>query len=142
MCRVHGGAAPQVRKAAQERLELMAEQAVLHLAHFAFDDDVPAYVALQAVTAILDRAGVIPKTQVAVEVTDAPWADLANQLIDVARAPRNALQGKIIEGEIVETPSSSVVGTEAPPAPSTAEQPTPAPEQAPVVPQPPLIAVA
>lgn len=62
VCVVHGGAAPQVKRAAEERLREMVDPALNRLEAL-LDDDSSA-VALAAVKDVLDRAGYKPKERV------------------------------------------------------------------------------
>ena len=68
VCRVHGGSAPQVKAAAQRRLQNAADVLVERLLGFALDGQAPDAFALQAVRDALDRAGMNPKTGVEIEV--------------------------------------------------------------------------
>lgn len=61
MCRIHGGAAPQVLKKARERLLDAADPASAKLRELLDSDD--EAVALRAATAILDRSGHGPTTK-------------------------------------------------------------------------------
>ncbi len=55
VCRMHGGAAPQVKRAAEERIRELVDPALNRLAKLI--DDLSAPVALAAVKDVLDRAG-------------------------------------------------------------------------------------
>lgn len=68
VCRMHGGAAPQVRNAARVRLEMAADRMAKQLLKMAADDDVADSVKLAAIKDALDRAGLSAKTAVQVEV--------------------------------------------------------------------------
>lgn len=83
VCRTHGGSAPQVQKAARRRLEQAADVLVQRLLGFALDGNAPDQVALSAVLAALDRAGLSVKSTVGVEVSAKPW----EQVMDSAFAP-------------------------------------------------------
>jgi hypothetical protein len=66
VCRMHGGAAPQVKAAARERLLAAADPAAARLVELLSSDD--AMVRLRAAVALLDRAGLGPSsTQVQVD---------------------------------------------------------------------------
>lgn len=94
VCASHGGAAPQVRKKAQERLALAMDDAAALLIRFAHDPDVPPNIRLAAVKDILDRGGI--GTRQELEVVLKPWeADIEGVLIDAG-------DDEVIEGEIVE----------------------------------------
>jgi hypothetical protein len=99
VCRVHGGAAPQVKQAAQRRLQNAADVLVQRLLGFALDGEAPDAIALAAIRDALDRGGLNPKT--AVEVSVAPYeqvlADLAG-VAHISRAESRAQRG-IVEPE-------------------------------------------
>ena len=86
VCRVHGGAAPQVKQAAMRRLQNAADVLVQRLLGFALDGEAPDAIALQAIRDALDRAGLNPKT--AVELSVAPWQAVMGDLADVAHISR------------------------------------------------------
>jgi hypothetical protein len=57
VCRLHGGAAPQVRKRAAERLIMSADHASQKLLEWLDDPDVPYRVRAEIAQDVLDRAG-------------------------------------------------------------------------------------
>jgi hypothetical protein len=79
VCRMHGGGAPQVRRRAQERIFAAADGAAARLIEFMNDGRVPWPVRLTAARDLLDRAGLTPKTTVAVEVP--LWARGMDELV-------------------------------------------------------------
>jgi hypothetical protein len=78
VCRVHGGSAPQVKAAARRRrLDQAADVLVQRLFRFALDGDPSDNVALQAIIAALDRAGLSVKSAVELSVPElAPLEEL------------------------------------------------------------------
>lgn len=68
VCRLHGGSAPQVKRAAQVRLLMAAEGLAGLLVRMAYDDKLPPAVRLAAIRDGLDRAGLAPKGSVSVEL--------------------------------------------------------------------------
>lgn len=90
VCGTHGGKAPQVVAKAKQRLaeaaDRMAER-LLGLAENTLDDGtkVGAYVQLGAVTAALDRAGVVEQKQVDVTVST-PFDQMLTELVSGSRA--------------------------------------------------------
>lgn len=67
VCRFHGGAAPQVKDKARERLAMLVEPALAKLAKLVKQDKNPA-VALGAVKDVLDRNNLTGKTEPSVNV--------------------------------------------------------------------------
>ena len=85
-CRVHGGAAPQVKEAALRRLAQAADVLVQRLLGFALDGEVADPVALAAIRDALDRAGLNPKTAVEIELK--PYEQVLAGIADVAHVSR------------------------------------------------------
>jgi len=67
VCRYHGGAAPQVKRSAQERLALLVDPAIDQLTKLLKVVGEPA-VRLRAARDILDRAGLKPKDEIKADV--------------------------------------------------------------------------
>lgn len=63
-CRMHGGAAPQVKRKAQERLLEKVPKMLRMLSELASNEDVPPAVRLAAIRDWLDRAGVDRKIEI------------------------------------------------------------------------------
>lgn len=57
VCQTHGGAAPQVKRKAAERLALLADTAVDLLGRILRDEEQSAADRIRAAVAVLDRAG-------------------------------------------------------------------------------------
>ena len=89
VCLAHGGAAPQVQKAARRRLEQAADMLVQRLLSFALDGDTSYNVAPAAVIAALDRAGISVKPAATVEVTVEPWEQVFEGISKVVAGPRD-----------------------------------------------------
>lgn len=84
VCKFHGGAAPQTLKKARERLEAAADRMAARLLGIAESENVPAYVALQAVNSVLDRVGVTEPKEVTVTVK--PFDQLLGDVTGGSRA--------------------------------------------------------
>jgi hypothetical protein len=89
VCRVHGGSAPQVKAAAQRRIQQALDAAAKRLLGFAFDDGVTDGIALAAVNGILDRGGLGAKQAVEVDVK-APWEERLGDVAHITRAEHMA----------------------------------------------------
>ena len=64
VCRMHGGAAPQVRRSATLRLDRLVAPAVTQLARILVDDDTSDAVRLRAIEAVLNRTGHPARTEI------------------------------------------------------------------------------
>lgn len=81
VCRMHGGAAPQVRRRAQQRLDESSDIAVLHILKIMRDESVPANVRLAAAKDVLDRSSIVGKQHLSVEVEVKPWEEHMSEVI-------------------------------------------------------------
>ncbi|MGU3653626.1 HGGxSTG domain-containing protein [Mycolicibacterium sp. A43C] len=88
VCRFHGGAAPLAKAAARRRIEEAADRMAARILVIAENDQVPAYVALQAAQDALDRAGVSAKTAVDVSVEVKPYEEVMQGMAGVAQISR------------------------------------------------------
>ncbi len=86
VCRSHGGAAPQVRRKAAERIANAADIAVLQIIQLMQAPDTPSAIKLAAAKDLLDRVDVKGKTTVEVEVP--AWQQLLDGI--VAEVPEGA----------------------------------------------------
>jgi hypothetical protein len=66
VCKTHGGATRQVVSTARMRVEMASNRLMGKLIEFAFDDDKPAHVQLEAIKDSLNRAGLKPREQLEV----------------------------------------------------------------------------
>lgn len=98
VCRHHGGAAPQVRRKAQERILLAAEDAVSQILVMMKDTTIPAAVRLAAARDLLDRANIIGKQQIEVDIK-APWEGLVEGVLKASPEPD---EWDVVEGEVLD----------------------------------------
>ena len=87
VCRVHGGAAPQVKRAARLRLEMAADRMARQLLGMATDPNVADPVKLAAIKDALDRGGIQSKTAVSVEVGVKPFELVFDAIVAGPRDP-------------------------------------------------------
>lgn len=79
VCRMHGGAAGQVKRRAQERLEKAVLPLLGQLYKMAMDDgSLPPAVKLAAIRDMLDRAGITSKLEIEIDV---PWKDIISGIV-------------------------------------------------------------
>lgn len=88
-CRVHGGAAPQVKKAARERLLEMVEPAMVQLRRIIDKPDTSDADKLRGIQMILDRTGYKPGMVIEVKEHD-PWSSLTDDALVMDRTEVNA----------------------------------------------------
>ena len=83
VCRMHGGSAPQVLRAAQVRLLMSADEVMGELLKIIRDKELPATVRLVAIRDALDRAGLTAAkhSTVDVMVEVKPWEERMNEAI-------------------------------------------------------------
>jgi hypothetical protein len=92
VCRVHGGAAPQVVAAAQRRLQAATDALAAKLLGIALDEGTSESVRLQAIKDALDRGGVTTKQSVAVEVKQEPWEEVLGDVMQITKAQHEAMK--------------------------------------------------
>lgn len=97
----HGGAAPQVRRKAEERLMKGVPKMLSELSRLASDDSIPPNVRLAAVRDWLDRAGVGEPTKFGVEVGLRPWEQILTDAVEGVVVDYGRYEGEISESETV-----------------------------------------
>lgn len=103
VCRMHGGAAPQVKRAAQMRILQASDRAAARLVAMMQDTTVPPAVQLAAARDLLDRAGLVGKQELDVAVHVSKWDDLLDDLVidvDVEEEDDN-FDANVVDAEIV-----------------------------------------
>jgi hypothetical protein len=123
VCRAHGSAAPQTRAKAQRRLAQASDVLVQRLLSLALDGDTPDNVALSAIIAALDRAGISVKTAATVEVTVRPFERVFDAITAGPRDPEqpaleapndeDRLDAEAIDVEIVDPEADPSLGLDA-----------------------------
>lgn len=83
VCRMHGGAAPQVRRAAAVRILMASDLAAARLVAIMQDKTMPAVVQLAAARDLLDRAGLTSKQEIAVDFQMSKWEEAASRVVRV-----------------------------------------------------------
>lgn len=111
VCTHHGAAAPQVRRKAQERILLAAEDAVSQILMMMKDTTIPAAVRLAAARDLLDRANIIGKQQIEVDIK-APWEGLVEGVLKATPEPD---EWDVVEGEVLDeyTATTEIASEEA-----------------------------
>ena len=107
VCRMHGGAAPQVRRAAQMRILQASDKAAARLVEMMQDKTIPPAIQLAAARDLLDRAGLVGRQEIELDVRLQKFEQVAlDILVDVDRTdPLDALgevDDNIIDAEVVE----------------------------------------
>lgn len=86
VCRVHGGAAPQVQAAARRRLQQATDALAARLLGIALDEGTSEAVRLAAIRDALDRGGVTAKAELELSAKPAePWREVLGNVTGVAR---------------------------------------------------------
>jgi len=106
VCRLHGGAAPQVRKRAAERLIMSADHASQKLLEWLDDPEVPYRVRAEIAQDLLDRAG-LASTQ-AIKIVPAEDDPVMRFFEDAFSDPNNweenppqpAIEERVIDPEV------------------------------------------
>src|SRR6476620_8391029 len=93
VCRSHGGAAPQVKAKARQRLEDAADRMARQLLKMAVDENVSDAVKLAAIRDALDRAGLSARSAVSLEVGRRPFEVIFDDIASGSRAESRAHRG-------------------------------------------------
>lgn len=98
VCATHGGSAPQVRKAARQRLAEMVDPALSALADILSRTNVLDADKIRAATAILDRAGYGPNSKLTIDQK----TDLRPRVIEMMASPP-AMSGETLDAVSITT---------------------------------------
>lgn len=102
VCRMHGGAAPQVKRRAQQRILEASDKAAAHLVAMMQDKTIPPAVQLAAARDLLDRAGLAGKQELelSANVSVSVWDNIEGLTIDVYEDGDD--DPNVIDAEVVE----------------------------------------
>lgn len=120
VCRMHGGAAPQVRRAAEVRLLMASDGAVAALVSILRDSKAEDAVKVRAATAILDRAGLGPKQEIDLSVRETQHYErvLEGVLVDVDELDDDIEDAVVIDYDLDEPEQPAPVRQRRPREPS------------------------
>lgn len=111
VCRMHGGSAPQVVRAAQVRLLMAADRLMAQLLQIAEDKSEPTPVRLSAIRDALDRAGLGSKQEIAIEAKVETWETrIKGAVVDwgsLAALLPDDYDPNVIDAEVVEVDTPS-----------------------------------
>lgn len=125
VCRMHGGAAPQVLRKSQERIVMAQDDAAGNLVKWMQDESVPFAERRKCAEALLNRGGNAPGQRLEVSLDPAPWQALIDGIVsdvgDQYIRPPGPLDGAVIDGEVVPDLAPAVPLDPAPTPPGTAD---------------------
>lgn len=117
-CRMHGGAAPQVKRKAQERLAKRVPEMLGKLRELTEDETVPPNVRLAAIRDWLDRAGIDRKIEIEVSA-GSPFEEMIAGVVasvgddaQVANGLNYANRLDVVDAEVVEDDEPKVRPTD------------------------------
>lgn len=100
VCRMHGGAAPQVRRRAEQRILEASDKAAYTLVQLMQDPNTSDAIKLAAARDLLDRASLTGKQELSVAVRVSKWDEVSGDiLMDVDNLPE--IEG-VVDAEVVE----------------------------------------
>ena len=97
VCMSHGGAAPQVRRKANERLLQGVPKMLSELKRIAFNDSIPANVRLAAIRDWLDRAGIGESDKHELLLTTPAWLEILNDEDIVVDYGADVVDGEVVD---------------------------------------------
>jgi hypothetical protein len=104
VCRMHGGAAPQVKRAAQMRILQASDKAAARLVEMMQDKTIPPAIQLAAARDLLDRAGLVGKQEIELDVRLQKFEQVAlDILVDVDGDDElGEVDDNVIDAEVVD----------------------------------------
>ncbi len=122
VCRMHGGAAPQVLRKSQERIVMAQDDAAGNLVKWMQDESVPFSERRKCAEALLNRGGNAPGQRLEVSLDPAPWQQLIEGIVsevpDGSMRPLGALDGEVVDAVVLdELPSPPPAPTPRPTGP-------------------------
>lgn len=106
VCRMHGGAAPQVKRAAQMRILQASDKAAVRLIEMMQDKTIPPAVQLAAARDLLDRAGLIGKQEIELDIRLSRFEQIASDILVDVQAEENdelgSVDDNIVDAEVVD----------------------------------------
>ena len=104
VCPVHGASAPQVKAAAKRRLDQAADVLVQRLLGLALDGRVDDPIALRAIIAALDRAGIVVPNTVDITVGPKPWEQIFDGIAGGSREESRRGRGYVEDPLALDAP--------------------------------------
>lgn len=103
-CRLHGGASPQAKRTARQRLDALREPAIVELGRILRSPDADDATKVRAAIAVLDRTGLGPSSHIEVD-TLKPWQEALQRMASDSKrkAKKPKRKGaRVIEGELTD----------------------------------------
>jgi hypothetical protein len=107
VCRVHGGSAPQVQRAAAVRLLMAADSVAGELVRIALSKKAADGVKVQAILGVLDRAGLSARQEITIEAKVETWETRVQAaVVDwgelAALTPNGGINPDVVYAEVVQ----------------------------------------
>jgi len=102
VCRMHGGAAPQVRRAAHMRILEASDKAAARLIEMMQDRTIPPAVQLAAARDLLDRAGLIGKQEIELDIKLSRFEQVAADILVDVDDELGTIDNNVIDAEVVD----------------------------------------
>lgn len=96
VCNSHGGRAPQVKRRAQQRILEASDKAAYALVQMMQDETIPPAVRVSAARDLLDRAGLVSKAELSVEVNVSKWDQIDAAILVDFDEPEDIVDAEVI----------------------------------------------